>query len=195
MKKALKQAIAQSPLSGGSATFGKHFKVVVYDDFSGSPLQVTFLSGRWWLTTPGVKLQPLKDYFKGEDIDFIYLCPAGGTVGALALARMLGKTLENPVDRVDECLRNRVADLKRLGVRLNVKDEALDIVLEVFSNEGKPVRQGNYSVRGHLAGNYCELLFDVDAFETKGDAEEWADFYFDLLSELGIIYTIDRGER
>ena len=188
--RALKAATAQSPLSGGSATFGKHFKVVVYDDFSATPLQVTFLNDEWWVTAPGIQLQPLKDYFGDKDIRFIYLCEAGGKVGALALARMLGKTLENPVDRVDECLRNRVAELKRLGVELNVKDEKLTLELRVFPNEGRTSRQGKYSMWCHLAGNFCEMLFDVDGFGSKKNAEQWVVCYFDLLSELGIIYNI-----
>ena len=190
MKKALKAATAQSPLSGGSATFGKHFKVVVYDDFSGSPLQVTFLSGRWWVTMPGVELQPLMDYFGDKDIRFIYLCEAGGKVGALALARMLGKTLENPEDQVDACLRNRVAELKRLGVTLDLKDEKLTLELRVFPNEGRTSRQGKYSMWCHLAGNFCEMLFDVDAFDSRKDAEQWAGFLFDYMDELNINFTI-----
>ena len=172
------------------ATFGKHFKVVVYDDFSGSPLQVTFLSGCWWVTVPGIQLQPLKDYFKGEDIDFFYLCEAGGTVGALALARMLGKTLENPEDQVDACLRNRVAALRRMGVELNVKDEKLTLELRVFPNGGRTSRQGKYSMWCHLAGNFCEMLFDVDAFDSRKDAEQWAGFLFDYMDELNINFTI-----
>lgn len=190
MKKALKQTTAQSPLSGGSATFGKHFKVVVYDDFSGFPLSVTFLGNRWWVTTPGMRLEPLKDHFEGEDIHFNFLCEAGGTVGALALARMLGLALTNPEDRVDECMRNRVAALKRLGVTLDVKDEALALELVVYSNEGFRTRQGDYSVKCHLAGNYFGQLFDIDAFDSKQDAEGWAGYFFDYLEELNINFTI-----
>lgn len=190
MKKALKPSTAQSPLSGGSATGVKNFQCIVYDDFSATPLKVTFLNDEWWLTTPGIQLQLLKDYFKGEDIDFFYLCEAGGTVGALALARLLGQALENPEDRVDACLRNRVSALRRMGVRLSVKDEALTIELNVFSNEQVPVRQRNFSVKCHLAGDIYQELFNIDGFETKRDAEQWVVCYFDLLSELGIIYNI-----
>ena len=169
--------------------------IIVYDDFSATPLKVSFLGGKWWLTTPGLRLQPLSEYYegygtKGSDIHFDYLCEAGGTVGALALARMLGKTLTNPEDRVDVDMRNRVAALKRLGVTLDVKDEALPLELEVYSNEGFRTRQGNYSVKCHLAGNYFELLFDIDAFDSREGAEEWAGYYFDLLEELGVEFTV-----
>lgn len=70
-------------LSGGTGTYGNNFQAVVYNDFSGVPLKITNLDGRWWVTTPGERLQLLKDYFGGEDIGFNYLCEANGTVGAL----------------------------------------------------------------------------------------------------------------
>ena len=164
--------------------------IIVYDDFSATPLKVSFLGGKWWVTTPGMQLQPLEDYFQGKDIHFNYLCEAGGEVGALALAKMLGLALTNPEDKVDECMRNRVAALKRLGVKLDMKDEVLLLELEVYSNEGFRTRQGNYSVKCQLAGNYFELLFDIDGFSTKEGAEEWAGYYFDLLQDFGFIFTI-----
>ena len=168
----------------------KDFQAVVYDNFAGCPIVVAFLGNRWWVVTPGEKVQPLADYMATEDISFCYLCEAGGKVGALALARMLGLALANPEDRVDEVLRQRVKSLERLGVTLDVRDEPLLLEMEVFSNDGKPARQGNYSVMCHLHGNYFERIFDVDAFESKHDAEEWVGYYFDALESLGIEFEI-----
>lgn len=181
---------AQSLLSRGSATCMNDFQCIVYNDFSGAPLKVTNLDGRWWVTTPGERLQPLENYFEGEDIDFIYLTEAGGKVGALALAKMLGKALEEPEDEVEQVLRNRVRDLKRMGVELNVKDEPLVLELEVVSNEGKSRRQGNYTVTCHLADDICEWVFNIDAFDSKKDAEEWARYLFDYMEELGVEFTV-----
>lgn len=181
--KTKKQNIKAQPLqSGGQA--------IVYDDFSGNPLKVKFLGNRWWVTTPGERLQLLKDYFDDEDVNFFFLCEAGDKVGALALAKMLGKALENPEDKVDEVMRQRVKSLERLGVRLNLKDEPLVLELEVLSNEGASWRQGKFSALCHLACDFCEVLFDVDAFDTKKDAEEWVGYYFDLLESLGIKFSI-----
>ena len=174
----------------GSATCVNNFQAIVYSSFAGTPLKTTFLDGRWWVTTPGEKLQLLENYFEGEDIGFNFLCEADGKVGALALTKMLGKALEEPEEEVDKVLRNRVSDLKRLGVELDVKDEALMLELQVVPNEGKTRRQGKYSVWCHLADNFCEMLFDIDAFETKKDAEEWSRYLFDYLEELGVKFTI-----
>lgn len=168
---------------------GSVYKAVVYDNFAGCPIVVAFLGNRWWVVTPGEKVQPL-EYIDDEDISFCFLCEAGGKVGALALARMLGLALANPEDRVDEVLRQRVKSLERLGVTLDVRDEPLLLEMEVFSNDGKPARQGNYSVMCHLHGNYFERIFDVDAFESKHDAEEWVGYYFDALENLGIEFKI-----
>ena len=168
----------------------KEFQAILYNDFNGTPLKVTFLSNRWWVTSPCDTLVPLKDYFCGEDISFNFLCGAADKVGALALAKMLGKALGNPEGKVDEVMRQRVASLKRLGVTLDVKDEPLVLELKVFPNEKGSYRRGKFSAWCHLAGNLCEMLFDIDAFDSKTDAEEWARFYFDYLEELGIEFTI-----
>lgn len=185
-----KQHKAASPIENIRYAHVNNFQAVVYDDFAGVPLKVTFLDGRWWLTTPGERLQLLENYFEGEDIRFRFLCEADSKVGALALAKMLGKALEEPEDEVGKVLRNRVMDLKRLGAELDVKDEALVLKLQVFPNEGKTRRQGKYSVWCHLADNFCEMLFDINAFETKNDAEEWTLYLFDYLEELGVEFTI-----
>ena len=151
-----------------------NFQIVVYDDFAGVPLVVTFLGSRWWVTTPGEKVQTLEDYFEGEDIDCRFLCEAGGRVGALALAKMLGKALD---------------------VTLDVKDEPLVLELSIFTNFDKPARQGGYSAVCHLDGNCFVNIFDIDAFETRHDAEEWTGYYFELLEELGIEYKIVKDNR
>ena len=168
----------------------KQFQVVVFDNYAGSPLKITFIGGRWWVTTIGMKLQPLEKFAGAEDIGFSYLCEAGGKVGSLAVAKMLGKALENPEDRADEVLRHRVKSQKRLGVTLDVKDEPLVLEMDVISNEGCPARHGKYSLICHLHGNYFETIFDIDAFESKLDAEEWASYFFEVLEEIGIEFKI-----
>ena len=173
----------------------KSFQAVVYDDFAGFPVVANYLGNRWWVTTPGEMLQPLEDYFGGEDVDFRFLCEAGGTVGALALAQMLGKAVEEPEDSLDEVLRHRVENLKRLGVTLDVQDEPLVLELEVFSNEGLSHRQGKFSVWCYAKGRCCEQLFDTDGFDYKQDAEEWAGCYFDFLKELGIELNVEHNNR
>ena len=167
-----------------------NYKAVVYDRFAGVPLQVAFLGNKWWVVTPGEKVQPLDDYFNGEPISFCFLCEAGGKVGALALAKMLGKALENPEDNVDEVLRYRVDSLKRLGVTLDVKDEPLLLELEFVTNDDRPACQSNFSVICHLQSSHFERFFDIDGFETRHDAEVWTNYYFDLLKDLGIEFKI-----
>ena len=161
-------------------------QAVVFDDFAGLPLQVTFLDGEWWITSPGFLLQPLKEFFDSDDVQYFYLCEPGGRVGALALAKMLGRALSHPEDTIDNVLPRRVQSLKRLGVTLDVKDETLTVELEVFSNKDYPHRQGKFSARCRLATDFCELLFDIDCFDKKADAEEWARVYFEYLESIGI---------
>ncbi len=161
-------------------------QAVIFDDFAGLPLQVTYLQNQWWITTPGFLLQPLKEFFDSDDVQYFYLCEPGGRVGALALAKMLGRALSHPEDTIDNVLPRRVQSLKRLGVTLDVKDETLTVELEVFSNKDYPHRQGKFSARCRLATDFCEQLFDIDCFDKKADAEEWARVYFEYLESIGI---------
>ncbi len=188
-----KQCLSASPEDIVRYAHARNLQAIVYDGFAGVPLKVTFLNDRWWVTSPGEPLVPLEDYFGGEDIGFMFLCNAEDKVGALALAKMLGKALANPEDVVSKVLRQRVEQLKRLGATLDVKDEPLVLELEVFANKGKSSRQGKYSMWCHLEGYFCEGLFDIDAFDSMQDAEQWAGYYFDFLRELGIeIITSNR---
>ena len=166
------------------------FRAIVYDDFLAVPYSVTFIGGRWWVTTPGEKLQTLDEFTDSDDLGFNFLCEADGKVGALALAKMLGVALENPEDKVDDVLRHRVDSLKRLGVTLDVKDEPLVLELEIISNENFSLRHGKFSALCNLHGNFFEKVFDIDAFDSKSDAEEWAGYYFDMLESLGIEFRI-----
>lgn len=173
----------------GKGLGSKEFSAVVYDDFSGFPLLVTFLGERWWVTTPGMVVEPLDDYL-GGDTRYIFLCEAGGTVGALALAKMLGQALEFPEDDVMEVLAHRVADLKHLGVTLDMKDEPLKLELTVLEHKKGSHRQGKFSVWCYARSNCYEQLFDIDAFDTKQEAEDWAMCYFEFLQDLGIEFTV-----
>jgi hypothetical protein len=108
---------------------------------------------------------------------------------------MLGKALEEPEDTLEMVLNQRVKALRRLGVEFNVDDEVLQLELRVFANEEKSKRQGRYSVWCHIADNFCDMLFDIDCFDKREDAEAWVNVYFDTLTSLGIRYTlVNKGE-
>ena len=170
-----------------------NFQAVVYDNYSGFPMLTTRHGGQWWITSPGMQVQPLYDYLNKSYLnreDIIYLCEAGGTVGALAMARMLGKALTNPEAHVSEVMHWRVAELNRLGITFDLQDEPLLLELDVFPNGQNSRREGKFSVMCYAKGACNECLFNIDGFDRKEDAEEWARYYFDFLEHLGIRYTI-----
>lgn len=166
------------------------FQAIVYDDYAGFPLKVTFLGDSWWVTTPGEPLQTREEHDQGENIMYYLLCEAGGTVGALPLAKMLGKAIEFPEDDIAKLLPERVASLKRLGVTLNVKDESLKLKLDIFRNEEGSGRGGFYSMICYLADNYCEQLFDVDYFDSRIEAKLWCKSFFNYLESIGIDFSL-----
>ena len=163
---------------------------VVYDNYSGNPILVTFLGNRWWVTSSGQKLEPLEKVFDGEDIGFVTLCEAGGTVGSLALARMLGNALTNPEDYVSDVMHWRVAELKRLGVTFDLMDEPLLLELDVFPNVAPSRRKGKFTVICYARGACDECLFNIDGFDSKEDAEGRAIYFIEFLKHNGIKFTL-----
>lgn len=166
------------------------FQAVVYEDYSGFVLKVTFLGEKWWVTTPGEVLQPMEDYYAGELANYTFLCEEGGKVGALALAKMLGKAMELPECKVDVAMRRRCEALRRLGVTLDVNDETLTLELRVFENPKSSFRKGNYSMWCYAVVDCYEQLLDLDGFNSKEDAEALATCYFDFLKGLGMKFNI-----
>ena len=167
-------------------------QIIVYDNYAGRPLQVSFFGDHWWVTTPGEILQPLPKLFGKENINICFACYQGGTVDAITLAKMLGKALENPFDTIDVELPNRVIALKRLGVCGNWKDEALDFEWELLDNKDYPKREGKFSIRCWFQYSN-EHVFDIDAFYDEEEAKSWAKTYFDFLRyNLGIKVLVNR---
>jgi hypothetical protein len=108
---------------------------------------------------------------------------------------MLGRALEQPETDIDEALRKRIKNLKRLGVTLDVEDEVLNLEVRVFANDANSRRQGRYSVWCYSMDGCDERLFDIDCFDKREDAEAWVNVYFDTLTSLGIRYTlVNKGE-
>ena len=165
-------------------------QIIVYEDFSGWPYQVSFFGNQWWVTTPGEILQPLYELFGKEGIRVCFACNQGGKVDAVTLAKMLGRALENPFDTIDVDLPNRVEALERLGVSGGWKQKRLDLSWELIDNKDYPKRKGKYSIRCWFANSY-EHVFDIDAFREKKEAEDWARTYFDFLRSLAIVVNIN----
>lgn len=160
-------------------------QIIVYDDFAGCLLQVTFLDGQWWVTTPDEILQPLEKYFDNDKIAFCFLCHAGGKVDALGLAKVLGRVLENPFDDIDMEILQRLRQLKRLGITEGWAGEQLTFEWSVFSNENCPRRQGKYSLICEETSHHLSM-FNMDAFDDEAEAESWAKTYFEFLRSQGI---------
>ena len=175
-------------------SFSNENQAVVYDDFAGFPYRVSFLGDRWWVTTPGEPLQPLNDLLD-DDIGFHFLCGADGRVGAMALAKMLGKALAGPEDEVERVMRQRVRNLKQLGVWLDVNDERLTLELQVFTHSKASRRRGKYSVWCHETDCFCNMLFDVDGFESRETAKQWSYYYYEYLGELGIDFIVTENNE
>lgn len=157
--------------------------IIVYDDYCGYPLRVTAIEGRWWVVTPGERLQRLEEYYKSKEIGFCCLCQEGEKVGAVALAQMLGRAAENPEMEVDTTLYNRVEHLRRMGVEFNLNDEPLKLQLRVLSNKPGSQLQGKSSLSCQMVNNMLCTLFVADCFDNEKDAQEWGQIYISFLRD------------
>ena len=103
--------------------------------------------------------------------------------------------MEEPEIDVCKAMRQRVENLKRLGVYIDVNDEHLTLELRVFKNPEKSCRKGEFSVWCHATDCFYDVLFDIDGFSSEGDAEEWVGYYFDFLRDLGIDFTVTKYNK
>ena len=173
----------------------KNNQIIVYDNYAGRPLQVSFFGDHWWVTSPDETLQPLEDYFHGSEyLHFRFLCNQWGTVDAISLAKMLGKALENPFDTIDVELPSRVKELLRLDAGEGWENETVDFEWELLNNKKYLRREGKYSIRCWLVDTQ-DTMFDIDAFDEEEEAEEWATTYFEFLRSLKIKVNVTRKEQ
>ena len=147
-------------------------------------MQVAFLGGEWWNITPGTKLEPLRRV----DDETYFLTSDNCEVDAIGLAMMLGKTVENPLDCIDDELPLRVRQLLQLDIFAVWHDEKLDFEWSV--EQSKPSSYGEERWRLKCRETTFDVcVFECDDFEKAEYAERWAQLYFDTLVANGIDVT------
>ena len=86
--------------------------------------------------------------------------------------------------------RNLVDNPDAVSVTEVEGDEELTLELRVFKHSRDSRRRGKYSVWCHERDCFYNMLFDVDGFDSREQAKEWADYYFEFLGELGIDFKL-----
>lgn len=161
-------------------------QLIVYTGYAGLPLQLTFLGGEWWVTTPGELLQPARKL----DLDgFICLTTSSGSVDALGLAKMLGKTVENPVDELVGEMHRNMKSLHRMDCFEAWAGQTLSFE---WSIEQKEKPGSGFKEEYCLTCRetyYNEEMFSIDGFADKKTATYYAEAYFDMLREEGVSVT------
>ena len=166
-------------------------QIIAFGNYSGVPMMLTFLDGEWWVTSPGMKVEPLRTL--GDEVYF--LCPRGGKVSALGIAQMLGKVIEEPIFNVDEDLELRIRQLKRLDAHfLDFTDVSQHLKFQwcITKHENKAEDNPKREVLWDLEcfEETCkDRLILAEDFAYKNDAKECLDFYFEALAKAGIQFT------
>jgi len=166
-------------------------QIIAFSDYSGIPMMLTFLDGEWWVTSPGMKVEPLRTL----GFDVYFLCPRGGKVSALGIALMLGKVIEEPVFEVDEDLELRIRQLSRLDAHLlDFTDVSQHLKFQwcITKHENKAEDNPKREVLWDLEcfEETCkDRLILAEDFDNQKDAKGWLDFYFEALGKAGIQFT------
>lgn len=167
-------------------------QVIIYDDYSALPMRLTFFGDKWWITTAGVPLQTVDEYFDDDRSDMVFLCKANEKPGALAITKMLAKAVENAECAIDNVMEHRMKCLERLGVQPDVKDEKLELVEEIITHRPDSHRSGKYSLWIHAGDSFDKWLLDCEGFDSKTDAQLHAAIFLTFLESIGISYSLER---
>lgn len=166
-------------------------QIIAFSDYSGIPMMLTFLDGEWWVTSPGMKVEPLRKL--GDEVYF--LCQRSGNVSALGIAQMLGKVIEEPILKVDEDLELRIRQLNRLDAyALDFKEQSQHlrfqwcITKSINGAEDNPEKEVLWELECFEETCKESLIFAKD-FDNQKTAKGWLDFYFEALAKAGIQFT------
>lgn len=166
-------------------------QVIIYDDYSALPMRLTFIGGEWWITTAGVPLQTVDEYFDDDRSDMVFLCKDGENPGAFAIAKMLGKALENAECAIDNVMEHRMKCLERMGVQLDVTDEVLQLEQEIITHKPDSHRSGKFSLWIHAGDSFDKWLLDCEGFDSKTDAELYAATFLTFLESIGVVFSLE----
>ena len=114
-------------------------KLIVYNNFNGTPEKVVFLDGKWWKISRDAELEPLTepeyvyDYYRN-------LCTLDEVITMPDLACVMGCTIGDVEtdDIATDVFENRLKDLLRLGVKINDDPQQMDVTVSITRNAEAP---------------------------------------------------------
>ena len=177
-------------------------KAYLYDSLCGIVYRCMFAGiddyghAQWVNITPGEEPKTLEDYVTDEDLQgthFFVLCMEDETAQSSQIAKILGKVAELPLNGLGADLAFAVKNMQDMGVKWNQKP--LNLTVRVMENGDRSKRVGKYSFWIEDNDSCCDILADVDGFDTMEDLFWTVRTYFLVLEASAGISCITKDLR
>ncbi len=160
-------------------------KAFLYDSLCGLVYRCMFAGvdgcGRalWVNITPGEEPKTLEDYVIDEDLQgtrFFVLAMEGEAAQPSQVAKILGKVAECPINGLGADLAFAIRHMQDMDVKWNQKP--LNLTVRVFENGKDSKRVGKYSFWIEDNDSCCDILADVDGFNSVEELFRTVRTYF-----------------
>jgi hypothetical protein len=151
---------------------------------------------QWVNITPGEEPKTLEDYVIDEDLQgtrFFVLAMEGETAQASQIAKILGKVAECPINGLGMDLTFAIRHMQDMGVKWNQKP--LNLTVRAMENDKGSKRVGKYSFWIEDNDSCCDILADVDGFDSMDELFRTVRTYFLVLESAAGISCLTKNLR
>lgn len=177
-------------------------KAFLYDSLCGLVYRCMFAGvdgcgrAQWVNITPGEEPKTLDEYVADEDLQgtrFFVLTMDGDTAQASQIAKILGKVAECPINGLGMDLTFAIRHMQDMGVKWNLKP--LNLTVRAMENDKGSKRVGKYSFWIEDNDSCCDILADVDGFDSIEELFRTVRTYFLVLESAAGISCLTKNLR
>ena len=174
-------------------------KAFFYDTLCGMVYRCMFAGlddnghAQWVNITPGEESKTLNDVVADEDLGdtrFVLIGMEDETVRPEIIAKVLGKVMECPFEKLESDLRISIRRMMSYGLKWD--KEPLKLEFRVFENKNYRHRHGKYSFWVEDKKDVFNILADIDGFDDLHELFEWIRSYLLILEVGAMISVIDK---
>jgi hypothetical protein len=157
-------------------------KMIAFNKFSGTPYELRFILGSWWIVQQDGNVSEVVDGEVGFGL--LKLCLKGEELRMKDLALLMGCSMNERKYGLGEVLKARLAELRKLGVKFKRDSQnlRLRVELDVTIDMENP---GRYTVSCFRAADDL-LLFSIEDCEDRLEALEFLRCYIDFFTHRGV---------
>jgi len=177
-------------------------KAFLYDSLCGLVYRCMFAGvdgcgrAQWVNITPGEEPKTLDEYVADEELEgtrFFVLTMDGDTAQASQIAKILGKVAECPINGLGMDLTFAIRHMQDMGVKWNQKP--LNLTVRAMENDKGSKRVGKYSFWIEDNDSCCDILADVDGFDSMDELFRTVRTFFLVLESAAGISCLTKNLR